>query len=288
MIVSSNTYFDYLKNMQNPSNDINISSHNVSALAINTNKSNIDNYSMDNFTVSNSFEMESEKFENWTYNTTDDGYLPDFKLGDWENTSHKLFGNNTVVSEKNTYSIYLPSSLQEKMKESQEFAKEINAKLEDFFKSNMRENTRFEDGTLFKVSAQYMAVSMDENGTITHSYIRTESYSIANALDNVANDENIFDKNSQYNNLATFNYGFATYQLNMELDAHNSMDTQKSGTTSLNIKTVMIIENAQVTSNMPEIKIRQADGDIVELETGKLITKYIDYSDNFLKYDNKA
>ncbi len=53
--------------------------------------------------------------------------------------------------EECSYAVYLPEKLQEKMEADPEFAKEINAKLEDFFNSAKKESGTLDDGTEYSV-----------------------------------------------------------------------------------------------------------------------------------------
>ena len=220
-------YLNYLNTLQNPSNDVNATDNdddsttaaNSSANTPITLPANMDSIDISGTTDVEEVEaevIEKPKFD-WKYNTTDDGYLPDFKLGDWENTSDILFGGNTMTVEERSYAVYLPEKLQEKMEADPEFAKEINAKLEEFFNSAKKESGTLDDGTEYNVIAQQMAVAMDENGNITHTYVRTESYSISNALPEAANDENAIDTldlnpDKSNTNSLTIKYGFAMYQ----------------------------------------------------------------------------
>ena len=237
--------------------------------------------------------IEKPKFE-WKYNTTETGLLPDFKLGDWENTSGILFGGNTMTVEERSFAVYLPQALQDKMNADPEFAKEIQGKLEEFFNSNTKESGTLEDGTQFNVIAQQMAVAMDENGNIMHTYVRTESYSVSNSLGDVANDETPdSDQNTSSNNSLTIKYGFAMYQTTLQIgNAANKelTDEEKNSNAmaTIGVEAVITIETAQVSGSEPATEIRKANGDIVELETGKLIQKHAGYSDGSQKFDNKA
>lgn len=309
MIINNSMYLNYLNTLQNPSNDINTddddnttSSTNNTAGTPVTLPANMD--TIDITGTQEVEEVEAEVIENdkldWTYNTTDTGYLPDFKLGDWENTSDILFGGNTMTVEERSYAVYLPASLQEKMEADPEFAKEINAKLEDFFNSAKKESGTLDDGTSYNVIAQQMAVAMDENGNITHTYVRTESYSISLALPEAANDENALNsldnntENANSNNSLTIKYGFAMYKSSIQIggstDNKELTDEEKNSTAMsvIGVQSIITIETAQVSGSEPATEIRKANGDVVELETGKLIQKHAGYSDGLQKYDAKA
>ena len=309
MIINNSMYLNYLNTLQNPSNDVNATDNdddsttaaNSSANTPITLPANMD--SIDISGTTDVEEVEAEVIENpkfdWKYNTTDNGYLPDFKLGDWENTSDILFGDNTMTVEERSYAVYLPEKLQEKMEADPEFAKEINAKLEEFFNSAKKESGTLDDGTEYNVIAQQMAVAMDENGNITHTYVRTESYSISNALPEVANDENAIDtldlnpddSNTNINSL-TIKYGFAMYQ-SVQIGSSSSKELSEQEKNSnamlaIGVQAVITIETSQVSGSEPVTEIRKANGDVVELETGKLIQKHAGYSDGLQKYDAKA
>lgn len=302
-------YLNYLNTLQNPSNDVNATDNdddsttaaNSSANTPITLPANMDSIDISGTTDVEEVEaevIEKPKFD-WKYNTTDDGYLPDFKLGDWENTSDILFGGNTMTVEERSYAVYLPEKLQEKMEADPEFAKEINAKLEEFFNSAKKESGTLDDGTEYNVIAQQMAVAMDENGNITHTYVRTESYSISNALPEAANDENAIDtldlnpddSNTNINSL-TIKYGFAMYQ-SVQIGSSSSKELSEqeknsNAMSAIGVQAVITIETSQVSGSEPVTEIRKANGDVVELETGKLIQKHAGYSDGLQKYDAKA
>lgn len=309
MIINNSMYLNYLNTLQNPSNDVNATDNdddsttaaNSSANTPITLPANMD--SIDISSTTDVEEVEAEVIEkpkfDWKYNTTDDGYLPDFKLGDWENTSDILFGGNTMTVEERSYAVYLPEKLQEKMEADPEFAKEINAKLEEFFNSAKKESGTLDDGTEYNVIAQQMAVAMDENGNITHTYVRTESYSISNALPEAANDENAIDtldlnpddSNTSINSL-TIKYGFAMYQ-SVQIGSSSSKELSEqeknsNAMSAIGVQAVITIETSQVSGSEPVTEIRKANGDVVELETGKLIQKHAGYSDGLQKYDAKA
>lgn len=308
MIINNSMYLNYLNTLQNPSNDINTDDDNTTSSTNNTAGTPVKlPANMDNIDITGTQEVEeveAEIIENnepeWQYNTTDTGYLPDFKLGDWENTSDILFGGNTMTVEERSYAVYLPASLQEKMEADPEFAKEINSKLEDFFNSAKRESGTLDDGTSYNVIAQQMAVAMDENGNITHTYVRTESYSISSALPEAANDENALNsldnntENANSNNSLTIKYGFAMYKSSIQIggstDNKELTDEEKNSTamSAIGVQSVITIETAQVSGSEPATEIRKANGDVVELETGKLIQKHAGYSDGLQKYDAKA
>lgn len=309
MIINNSMYLNYLNTLQNPSNDVNATDNdddsttaaNSSANTPITLPANMDNIDISGTTDVEEVEaevIEKPKFD-WKYNTTDDGYLPDFKLGDWENTSDILFGGNTMTVEEHSYAVYLPEKLQEKMEADPEFAKEINAKLEEFFNSAKKESGTLDDGTEYNVIAQQMAVAMDENGNITHTYVRTESYSISNALPEAANDENAIDtldlnpddSNTNINSL-TIKYGFAMYQ-SVQIGSSSSKELSEqeknsNAMSAIGVQAVITIETSQVSGSEPVTEIRKANGDVVELETGKLIQKHAGYSDGLQKYDAKA
>lgn len=307
MIINNSMYLNYLNTLQNPSNDVNATDNdddsttaaNSSANTPITLPANMD--SIDISGTTDVEEVEAEVIENpkfdWKYNTTDNGYLPDFKLGDWENTSDILFGGNTMTVEERFYAVYLPEKLQEKMEADPEFAKEINAKLEEFFNSAKKESGTLDDGTEYNVIAQQMAVAMDENGNITHTYVRTESYSISNALPEAANDENAIDTldlnpDKSNTNSLTIKYGFAMYQ-SVQIGSSSSKELSEqeknfNAMSAIGVQAVITIETSQVSGSEPVTEIRKANGDVVELETGKLIQKHAGYSDGLQKYDAKA
>ncbi len=309
MIINNSMYLNYLNTLQNPSNDVNAadddnnstSSADTSANTPVTLPANMDSVNISGTTEVEEVEaevIEKPEFE-WKYNTTDNGYLPEFKLGDWENTSDILFGGNTMTVEERSYAVYLPEKLQEKMEADPEFAKEINAKLEEFFNSAKKESGTLDDGTEYNVIAQQMAVAMDENGNITHTYVRTESYSVSNAPAQAANDENAVDtlefnpENNTNNNSLTIKYGFAMYQSSVQLGSAGSKelsDEEKNSNAmvAIGVQAVITIETSQVSGSEPVTEIRKANGDIVELETGKLIQKHAGYSSGLQKYDAKA
>lgn len=307
MIINNSMYLNYLNTLQNPSNDVNATDNdddsttaaNSSANTPITLPANMDSIDISGTTDVEEVEaevIEKPKFD-WKYNTTDDGYLPDFKLGDWENTSDILFGGNTMTVEERSYAVYLPEKLQEKMEADPEFAKEINAKLEEFFNSAKKESGTLDDGTEYNVIAQQMAVAMDENGNITHTYVRTESYSISNALPEAANDENAIDTldlnpDKSNTNSLTIKYGFAMYQ-SVQIGSSSSKELSEQEKNSnamsvIGVQAVITIETSQVSGSEPVTEIRKANGDVVELETGKLIQKHAGYSDGLQKYDAKA
>ena len=307
MIINNSMYLNYLNTLQNPSNDVNATDNdddsttaaNSSANTPITLPANMDSIDISGTTDVEEVEaevIEKSKFD-WKYNTTDDGYLPDFKLGDWENTSDILFGGNTMTVEERSYAVYLPEKLQEKMEADPEFAKEINAKLEEFFNSAKKESGTLDDGTEYNVIAQQMAVAMDENGNITHTYVRTESYSISNALPEAANDENAIDTldlnpDKSNTNSLTIKYGFAMYQ-SVQIGSSSSKELSEqeknsNAMSAIGVQAVITIETSQVSGSEPVTEIRKANGDVVELETGKLIQKHAGYSDGLQKYDAKA
>lgn len=307
MIINNSMYLNYLNTLQDPSNDVNATDNdddsttaaNSSANTPITLPANMDSIDISGTTDVEEVEaevIEKPKFD-WKYNTTDDGYLPDFKLGDWENTSDILFGGNTMTVEERFYAVYLPEKLQEKMEADPEFAKEINAKLEEFFNSAKKESGTLDDGTEYNVIAQQMAVAMDENGNITHTYVRTESYSISNALPEAANDENAIDTldlnpDKSNTNSLTIKYGFAMYQ-SVQIGSSSSKELSEqeknsNAMSAIGVQAVITIETSQVSGSEPVTEIRKANGDVVELETGKLIQKHAGYSDGLQKYDAKA
>lgn len=307
MIINNSMYLNYLNTLQNPSNDVNATDNdddsttaaNSSANTPITLPANMDSIDISGTTDVEEVEaevIEKPKFD-WKYNTTDDGYLPDFKLGDWENTSDILFGGNTMTVEERSYAVYLPEKLQEKMEADPEFAKEINVKLEEFFNSAKKESGTLDDGTEYNVIAQQMAVAMDENGNITHTYVRTESYSISNALPEAANDENAIDTldlnpDKSNTNSLTIKYGFAMYQsVHIGSSSSKELSEQEKNSNAMSaigVQAVITIETSQVSGSEPVTEIRKANGDVVELETGKLIQKHAGYSDGLQKYDAKA
>lgn len=307
MIINNSMYLNYLNTLQDPSNDVNATDNdddsttaaNSSANTPITLPANMDSIDISGTTDVEEVEaevIEKPKFD-WKYNTTDDGYLPDFKLGDWENTSDILFGGNTMTVEERSYAVYLPEKLQEKMEADPEFAKEINAKLEEFFNYAKKESGTLDDGTEYNVIAQQMAVAMDENGNITHTYVRTESYSISNALPEAANDENAIDTldlnpDKSNTNSLTIKYGFAMYQ-SVQIGSSSSKELSEqeknsNAMSAIGVQAVITIETSQVSGSEPVTEIRKANGDVVELETGKLIQKHAGYSDGLQKYDAKA
>ncbi len=246
-------------------------------------------------------EVESEtaakpKFE-WKYNTTKDGYLPEFQLGEWEKTSQTLFGENVMKIEERSFSVFLPKELQDKMAKDPELAKQINEKLEAFFNDSIKENGKTEDGTEFHVVSQQIAVSMDADGNIMHSYIRTESYSTNGALPPAANDENalgnpeVKPEEEEHKDLNA-KYGFAMYKSTLMVSSKDKeiSETEKNANAmaAIGVHSVITAETAQIQGEEPVTKIRKANGDIVELETGKLIQKHAGYLDNSQKYDAKV
>lgn len=306
MIINNSMYLNYLNTLQNPSNDVNAADNdddNTTAANSSANTPITLPANMDSIDISGTTDVEEVEAEviekpkfDWKYNTTDDGYLPDFKLGDWENTSDILFGSSTMTVEERSYAVYLPEKLQAKMKADPEFAKEINAKLEDFFNSAKKESGTLDDGSVYNVIAQQMAVAMDENGNITHTYVRTESYSISNALPEAANDENAIDTlnlNQDTSKSLTIKYGFAMYQSTIQIGNAGSKelsDEEKNSNamSAIGVQAVITIETSHVSGSEPVTEIRKANGDIVELETGRLIQKHAGYSDGIKKYDTKA
>lgn len=301
-MIINNSYLNLLNKLSLPSNDTD-----VDKTADSNKNNNIDNtknlpVNMDSTDLSSTAvtEVEAEVIAqeenfNWTYNTTDDGYLPDFQLGDWENTSQILFSGNTMQIDERSFAVYLPQSLQDKMAEDPEFAKEINDKLQEFFNNAKKTSGTLEDGTEYSVISQHIAVSMNENGDIVHSYVRTESYSVSkNNNDNSltekpANDENI-DNTSEVNASFTISYGFSIYQQSAVSSGKELTDEEKNSQAliQIGVQSVITIETAQKDSNEPEIKVRKVNGDLVELETGKLIQKHAGYLTNQQKYDSKA
>lgn len=301
-MIINNSYLNLLNKLSLPSNDTD-----VDKTADSNKNNNIDNtknlpVNMDSTDLSSTAvtEVEAEVITqeenfNWTYNTTDDGYLPDFQLGDWENTSQILFSGNTMQIDERSFAVYLPQSLQDKMAEDPEFAKEINDKLQEFFNNAKKTSGTLEDGTEYSVISQHIAVSMNENGDIVHSYVRTESYSVSkNNNDNSltekpANDENI-NNTSEVNASFTISYGFSIYQQSAVSSGKELTDEEKNSQAliQIGVQSVITIETAQKDSNEPEIKVRKVNGDLVELETGKLIQKHAGYLTNQQKYDSKA
>lgn len=303
MMINNSIYLNYLNTLQNPSNDINAAdkdNNSTSAANSSENAPVTLPANMDSVNISSTTNVEEEVIEkpkfNWKYNTTDDGCLPEFKLGDWENTSDILFGSSTMTVKERSYAVYLPEKLQEKMKADTEFEKEINAKLEEFFNSAKKESGTLDDGSVYSVIAQQIAVAMDENGNITHTYVRTESYSISNALSEAANDENAIDTldlNQDTSNSLTIKYGFAMYQSTIQIGNAGSKelsDEEKNSNamSAIGVQAVITIETSHVSGSEPVTEIRKANGDVVELETGKLIQKHAGYSDGIQKYDIKA
>ena len=307
MIINNSMYLNYLNTLQNPSNDVNATDDdddsttaaNSSTAAPVTLPANMDSVDISGTTEVEEVEaevIEKPKFE-WKYNTTETGLLPDFKLGDWENTSGILFGGNTMTVEERSFAVYLPQALQDKMNADPEFAKEIQGKLEEFFNSSMKESGTLEDGTEFNVIAQQMAVAMDENGNIMHTYVRTESYSVSTTLpEQATNDENALDSvdNQEANGSSlSIKYGFAMYQTTLQIgsSANKELSEEEKNSNAMaaiGVESVITIETAQVSGSEPATEIRKANGDIVELETGKLIQKHAGYSDGTQKFDNKA
>lgn len=302
-MIINNSYLNLLNNLSLPSNDTDIDK------AVENNKNNsVDNtknlpVNMDSTDIGSTAvtEVEAEVITkeegfNWTYNTTDNGYLPDFQLGDWENTSQTLFSGNTMQIDERSYAVYLPQALQDKMAEDPEFAKEINDKLQEFFNSAKKTDGTLDDGTEYSVISQHIAVSMNENGDIVHSYVRTESYSVSKSdnsnnslVEKPANDENINNSN-EINASFTVSYGFSIYQQSAVNSSKELTDEEKNSQAliQIGVQAVITIETAQKDSNEPEIKVRKVNGDLVELETGKLIQKHAGYLTNQQKYDSKA
>lgn len=306
MIVNNGAYLNYLTTFTKPSNDVDAlnDSNSDNASPVNnmpvTLPANMDSLDITS-SVTETEAVEAEvidkpKFD-WKYNTTENGLLPDFKLGDWENTSQILFGGNTMKIEERSFAVYLPAKLQEKMEADPEFAKSIQGKLEEFFNNSIKESGTLEDGTQFNVIAQQMAVSMDENGNIMHTYVRTESYSVSNTLpESASNEENPLAQDMQ-NQVSggslTIKYGFAMYQSTLQIgnaSSNNLSEEERNSNAmvAIGVQAVITIETSQVSGNEPAIEIRKANGDIVELETGKLIQKHAGYNDGSQKFDNKA
>ncbi len=306
MIVNNGAYLNYLTTFTKPSNDVDALSDSNSDNASPVNNipvtlpANMDSLDITS-SVTETEEVKAEvidkpKFD-WKYNTTENGLLPDFKLGDWENTSQILFGGNTMKIEERSFAVYLPAKLQEKMEADPEFAKSIQGKLEEFFNNSIKESGTLEDGTQFNVIAQQMAVAMDENGNIMHTYVRTESYSVSNTLpESASNEENPLAQDMQ-NQVSggslTIKYGFAMYQSTLQIgnaSSNNLSEEERNSNAmvAIGVQAVITIETSQVSGNEPAIEIRKANGDIVELETGKLIQKHAGYNDGSQKFDNKA
>ena len=105
MIINNSMYLNYLNTLQNPSNDVDAADNNNDSPSAANSSSNIPATlpaDMDNIDITGSQEIEEVEAEviekpkfDWKYNTTKDGYLPDFKLGDWENTSNILLAGMT-------------------------------------------------------------------------------------------------------------------------------------------------------------------------------------------------
>ncbi len=251
--------------------------------------------------VANVEEVETEavskpKFD-WKYNTTKDGYLPEFQLGQWEKTSGILFGENVMKIEERSFSVFLPKELQDKMAGDEELAKKINAKLEEFFNANIKENDMIEEGVDLHVVSQQIAVSMDKDGNILHSYVRTESYSTTSGMPPVANDENALNTlelNPEEKETKDLNikYGFAAYQTTIQVGTGSKEITEEekhnNAMAAIGVDSVVTSETAHVEGSEPVTKIRKANGDVVELETGRLIQKHAGYADNLQKYDAKV
>ena len=314
MIINNSAYLNYLTTLGKPSNDVDTADTAATKDTDNTDTANQTTANtpvtlpanMDSLDITSSSTTEVEEVEaevidkpkfDWKYNTTETGLLPDFKLGDWENTSGILFGGNTMTIEERSFAVYLPQALQDKMNADPEFAKEIQGKLEEFFNSNTKESGTLEDGTQFNVIAQQMAVAMDENGNIMHTYVRTESYSVSTTLpEQATNDENALDSvdNQEANGSSlSIKYGFAMYQTTLQIGSSANKeltDEEKNSNAmaAIGVEAVITIETAQVSGSEPATEIRKANGDIVELETGKLIQKHAGYSDGIQKFDNKA
>lgn len=306
MIVNNGAYLNYLTTFTKPSNDVDALSDSNSDNASPVNNipvtlpANMDSLDITS-SVTETEEVEAEvidkpKFD-WKYNTTENGLLPDFKLGDWENTSQILFGGNTIKIEERSFAVYLPAKLQEKMEADPEFAKSIQGKLEEFFNNSIKESGTLEDGTQFNVIAQQMAVAIDENGNIMHTYVRTESYSVSNTLpESASNEENPLAQDMQTQvsgGSLTIKYGFAMYQSTLQIgnaSSNNLSEEERNSNAmvAIGVQAVITIETSQVSGNEPAIEIRKANGDIVELETGKLIQKHAGYNDGSQKFDNKA
>ena len=142
-----------------------------------------------------------------------------------------------------------------------------------------------------------MAVAMDENGNIMHTYVRTESYSVSNTLpESASNEENPLAQDMQTQvsgGSLTIKYGFAMYQSTLQIgnaSSNNLSEEERNSNAmvAIGVQAVITIETSQVSGNEPAIEIRKANGDIVELETGKLIQKHAGYNDSSQKFDNKA
>ena len=294
-----------LNNIQNPTADLqNISNKNQiakndSIKDINTNKTNtkMDNVSINSQVVE---EVEAEiiekpKFE-WKYNTTENGELPEFQLGQWEKTSSALFSNNTMVVGDKTFAVYLPQSLQDKMSQDPNFANSINSKLEEFFASSSKNGGVLEDGTSYSVISQHMAIAMDESGNISHSYVRTETFSITKNNPNqdgkngdiATLDLNPTEEKTGIKASISVSYGFSIYQQNSisNSDNDNSGNTKPQNMIHYGMRTEITFETVSYKDFEPTTEIRKANGDIIELETGRIIQKNSDSQNQDIKKYN--
>lgn len=305
MIINNGAYHGLFQTLPYPSNDLDTASGNTvknkDGNCVSKHQLNGDKADITGISAETEIEIKQEASKtDWKYNRTDTGYLPDFKLGDWENTSDILFGGNTMQADDKTYAIYLPQKLQDKMNADPVFAEYINDKLESFFENASKESGILEDGTRYNVIAQYMAVSMDENGEILHTYVRTESYSIkADILhETAANDENALGEARDIDNKPLKNLnikaGFSIYmQTGFAINSQSSENISEeeknaSAMARIGVQAVITIETAQTQGKEPEIEIRKANGDIIDLETGRLIQKHSGFLASRQKYDGKA
>ena len=310
MYINNNAYNNILQRMQTPSNDVNalndgadkskdVSKNNVSSTTVPQNMDKVDLGKGSTVTeTTDKNPVDKPKFE-WKYNTTDNGYLPDFKLGEWEKTSEALFGGNTMTVDERTYAVFLPKSVQDKMEKDPEFAKSIHAKIEDFFEAAKREGGKAEDGSEVSIVSQHMAIAFNENGDIMHTYVRTESYTTKGQMpDKPANDENangnkveeqINKDNSLASGIEAYGKQSSIFNKDKKDDKElKSQDQVAKFLENLGITNVETVETAQVLGFEPETKIRKANGDVVSLETGRLIQKHSEYAASLLKYDAKA
>ena len=127
MIINNSAYLNYLTTLGKPSNDVDTADTAATKDTDNTDTANqttantpvtlpanMDSLDITSSSTTEVEEVEAEviekpKFE-WKYNTTETGLLPDFKLGDWENTSGILFGGNTMTVEERSFAVYLPQA----------------------------------------------------------------------------------------------------------------------------------------------------------------------------------
>lgn len=235
---------------------------------------------MDSLSIST---FKENKPEEYKYNLTEDGYLPDFQLGDWSKTKNALFKENVMQINNVNVSVFLPQGLQNEIALNPELKNIIDGKINSFVANNSKESIGIDSEAAFSVYSQHMALSFDENGEIMHTYIRRETINVysGGAL-------------SAGNTLGGLSYqnmqGFLSYQktvigfaANMPILASNNVAegdiSSSSGVQAtpkniaVNESAIAIFEVAQVRGSDAVIEVRKANGDIINLETGDIISK---------------